>query len=226
MISIYLYTYTPIEIKMPTLIARNISININQHTLMNQLSFSVAPGKVLNIMGPSGCGKSTLLNYLSGTLTDNFITEGSVHLGEKNIDLLPTEQRNVGILYQSPLLFPHMTNVENLMFAIPKEIKGKQRKELALIELNKFNLVDKAEGFPKNLSGGQQARISLLRTLLSKPAYMLLDEPFSKLDTHLRREVREFVLQQIQDAELPTILVTHDNEDAKSMGGEVLTLSL
>ena len=204
---------------------QNCHIELNQQPLVQDLSFSVQAGKVLSLMGPSGCGKSTLLNYLCGTLDPMFRASGQLSLGTTRLEILPVEKRHVGVLYQSPLLFPHMNNLENLMFAIPAHIRGKLRKELAMNKLHELGLEHKACDLPSNLSGGQQARVALLRTLLSEPDYLLLDEPFGKLDTTLRQSVREFVLEQVQNSQLPTVLVTHDHEDAKAMGGKVLMLT-
>jgi putative thiamine transport system ATP-binding protein len=123
-----------------------------------------------------------------------------------------------------PLLFPHMSIIENLLFAIPADINKAERIAMAQKALEKLGIPDKANALPKELSGGQQARVALLRTLLSQPDYLLLDEPFSKLDPALRRDVRTFVLNEIRQANIPALLVTHDPEDAKAMEGECLEL--
>ncbi|MCZ2720330.1 ATP-binding cassette domain-containing protein [Marinomonas sp. 15G1-11] len=203
----------------------DITIQLHETCLFKNFNASIPTGEVLSIMGPSGCGKSTLLDFLSGSIADTFKTSGQINLNNKELSHLPIEKRHVGILYQESLLFPHLSNLENLMFAIPETIKGKQRAELALEKLSEFNLADKAHTLPAYLSGGQKARISLLRTLLSEPKYLLLDEPFGKLDKALRQEVREFVIAQIETIKLPTILVTHDQDDADAMGGTLVQLT-
>ena len=205
---------------------KNCHIRIGKNTLLSDFSCCVNDGEVLSIMGPSGCGKSTLLNYLSGTLDNSFTSEGVLELDKRPIQHLTTTKRKVGILYQSPLLFPHMTNLENLLFALPanKEKGHAFRSDIAMGKLHEFGLEDRAHSLPEDLSGGQQARIALLRTLLAEPLYLLLDEPFSKLDPTLRQSVRSFTLEQIQKAQIPTILVTHDLEDAHDMGGKIITL--
>ena len=194
--------------------------------MLVDFSCQVNNGEVPSIMGPSGCGKSSLLNYLSGTLSDNFEAEGILELDNQQIGNLSTIMRKVGILYQSPLLFPHMTNLENLLFALPADKKTpyKMRVEIAMDKLFELGLGEKANLLPASLSGGQQARVALLRALLAEPLYLLLDEPFSKLDPTLRQNVRAFTMEQIQKANIPTILVTHDFEDARAMGGKVVTL--
>ncbi len=208
------------------LILSDVTIKLAEKFLFQNFHASIDAGDVLCIMGPSGCGKSTLLDYLSGSLSPAFHASGELHLNNRELSRLPIEKRKVGILYQEALLFPHLTNLENLMFAIPDTIKGKRRQELALDKLAEFNLSDKAHSLPDLLSGGQKARIALLRTLLSEPEYLLLDEPFGKLDATLRESVRAFVLEQIQAAQLPTLLVTHDADDADAMGNKVIHLSI
>ncbi len=205
--------------------ARNVDVFYGDKQAIFDVNLDIGANEVIALIGPSGCGKSTLLNFLCVTLPATFRASGEVRLNNKSLTCLAVEQRKVGILYQSPLLFPHMNNLENLMFAIPARIKGKQRQALALDKLSQFNLADKALSTPQHLSGGQQARIALLRTLLSEPEYLLLDEPFGKLDSTLRQSVREFVLEQVQISKLPTILVTHDTEDCQAMGNNVLQLA-
>lgn len=207
---------------------KNCYLNISTVPLISDLSLSVDNGNVLILMGPSGCGKSSLLNYLSGTLDSSFDAQGCIELNNTRIDTLCTQDRNVGILYQTPLLFPHMTNLENLLFAINAKQQGLNRFErhsLAMSKLAELGLESKANALPSALSGGQQARIALLRTLLSSPDYLLLDEPFSKLDPELRQSVRRFTLEQIQKANIPTLLVTHDEDDVVAMGGDLIQLT-
>ncbi|NVK75374.1 MAG: ATP-binding cassette domain-containing protein [Oceanospirillaceae bacterium] len=200
------------------------SLSLGDKTLIDELSFEIANGQVLSIMGPSGIGKSSLLHFLSGSLSPNLHTKGEAFLNGEDLLSKSIQDRKVGLLQQMPLLFPHMSIIENLMFAIPADIHKQERINMALNALEKLGIPDKANALPNELSGGQQARVALLRTLLSKPDYLLLDEPFSKLDPALRRDVRTFVLSEIQKANIPALLVTHDPEDAKAMEGEFLML--
>lgn len=200
------------------------SLSLSDKTLIDELSFEIANGQVLSIMGPSGIGKSSLLHFLSGSLSPNLTTTGEAFLNDEALQTKSTQDRKVGLLQQMPLLFPHMSIIENLLFAIPADINKTERITMAQNALEKLGIPDKANALPNELSGGQQARVALLRTLLSKPDYLLLDEPFSKLDPALRRDVRAFVLSEIQKANIPALLVTHDPEDAKAMEGECLEL--
>ncbi|NLQ16196.1 ATP-binding cassette domain-containing protein [Marinomonas sp. M1K-6] len=206
------------------LTVKAFSLSLGDKTLIKELSFDIADGQVLSIMGPSGIGKSSLLHFLSGSLSPNLTTTGEVFLNDNTLHTKPTQDRKVGLLQQMPLLFPHMSIIENLLFAIPANIHKSLRISMAQNALEKLGIPDKANALPQELSGGQQARVALLRTLLSQPDYLLLDEPFSKLDPALRRDVRAFVLNEIQKASIPALLVTHDPEDAKAMEGECLEL--
>ncbi|UTW01168.1 ATP-binding cassette domain-containing protein [Marinomonas rhizomae] len=202
------------------------SLTLDGKTLIKDLSFEIADGQVLSIMGPSGIGKSSLLHFLSGSLSPNLTTTGEAFLNNQALHTKSTQERKVGLLQQMPLLFPHMSIIENLLFAIPADIKKSARIDMAQNALEKLGIPDKANALPKDLSGGQQARVALLRTLLSQPDFLLLDEPFSKLDPALRRDVRAFVLNEIRSANIPALLVTHDPEDAKAMEGECLELGV
>lgn len=202
------------------------SLSLGDKTLIDDLSFEIANGQVLSIMGPSGIGKSSLLHFLSGSLSPNLHTKGEAFLNDEALQTKSTQDRKVGLLQQMPLLFPHMSIIENLLFAIPADINKTERITMAQNALEKLGIPDKANALPNELSGGQEARVALLRTLLSKPDYLLLDEPFSKLDPALRRDVRAFVLNEIRQANIPALLVTHDPEDAKAMEGECLELGI
>ncbi|BED90974.1 ABC transporter ATP-binding protein [Pseudoalteromonas sp. MM1] len=195
----------------------------NQQLLsLNEL---VKGGEILTIMGPSGSGKSSLLNWLTGTLPTGFRANGEVWLNGENINNLPAHLRHIGVLYQDALLFSHLSVSGNIAFAMPKGNK-KQRLEKIERALEQVGLKGMANRHPDNLSGGQQARVALLRMLLSEPKAILLDEPFSKLDTQLRVDTRELVFSQIREHKLPAIMVTHDHSDAEAANGKLLTLNL
>ena len=196
-----------------------------QHEQLLSLNEQVKGGEILTIMGPSGSGKSSLLNWLTGTLPSGFSANGEVWLNGKNINNLPAHLRHIGVLYQDALLFSHLSVSGNIAFAMPK---GNKKRRLEKIEhaLEQVGLKGMANRHPDNLSGGQQARVALLRMLLSEPKAILLDEPFSKLDTQLRVDTRELVFSQIREHKLPTIMVTHDHSDAEAANGKLITLNL
>ena len=196
-----------------------------QGTLLLSLDEQIAGGEILTVMGPSGSGKSSLLNWLTGTLPNGFTAIGEVWLNDENVSHLPTHLRHIGVLYQDALLFSHLSVAGNIAFAMPKSNK-KQRREKIEQALAQVGLAGMGDRHPDNLSGGQQARVALLRTLLSAPKAILLDEPFSKLDTQLRVDTRQLVFEQIRTHKLPAIMVTHDYSDAEAANGKVIHLDL
>ncbi len=203
-----------------------IRLAIDGRCLFRDFDLVVRPGGITTIMGPSGCGKSSLLSLICGTLEPTFEATGSIRLDGREISHLPPERRRIGILFQDDLLFPHLSVGENLAFALPHDVRPR-RERRARVEaaLEEADLAGFADRDPATLSGGQRARVALMRTLLSAPKVLLLDEPFAKLDHDLRRRVRSFVFSHARDAGLPTLMVTHDPADVESTGGPVVTLS-
>ena len=186
----------------------------------------MAPGDVITLMGPSGCGKSSLLAFLCGTIDPAFEVGGRILLDGSDVGVLPPERRRIGILFQDDLLFPHLSVAENLAFGLAPSVKDKgQRRERIARALAEADLEGFADRDPATLSGGQRARIALLRTLLAEPRALLLDEPFSKLDVRLRDRFRRFVFDHARANGLPTLLVTHDPADAAAAGGDVFEIA-
>ncbi len=213
------------------LILENIRIDQGGRPLMS-LDTRIAPGEVLTLMGPSGVGKSTLLAYLAGFLAPAFTGQGRVLLNETDLTRLPAEARQLGLLFQDPLLFPHLSVGGNLAFGMPRKAARKASRQTTrkardkTIEaaLEEIGLAGFADRDPTTLSGGQRARVALMRVLLSRPCAMLLDEPFSKLDASLRHEMRSLVFARVQRLGLPTLMVTHDEADSNAAGGPVIEL--
>ncbi|MFM5377072.1 ATP-binding cassette domain-containing protein [Aeromonas dhakensis] len=202
-----------------------LRLYLEENLLLSLPALQVAPGEVLTLMGPSGCGKSSLLAALAGVLPPSgpIRLEGDVILGERRLTQLPPQARRIGMLFQDDLLFDHLTVAENLMFGMPASVKGhRARREKAVATLAQVDLTSQADKLPGALSGGQKARVSLLRALLAEPEALLLDEPFSRLDKPLRAAFRELVFAQIKALAIPAILVTHDEEDAP---GTILQLT-
>ncbi|MEJ6066816.1 ATP-binding cassette domain-containing protein [Psychrobacter sp. 16-Bac2893] len=201
---------------------RNLQL-FREDKLLLQLDEQIEGGDILTIMGPSGSGKSSLLNWMTGTLPSGLSATGEVWLHGQNISHLPAHLRHIGVLYQDALLFSHLSVAGNIAFAMPKGNK-KQRFEQIADALEQVGLAGMANRHPDSLSGGQQARVALLRTLLSQPKAILLDEPFSKLDSQLRAETQQLVFRQIRQHKLPTIMVTHDHSDAEAANGKIVRL--
>lgn len=197
-----------------TLALENLFIATPDRVLVRRLSAQVADGEVLVVMGESGSGKSSLLAMIAGTLSPAFVATGEVRLAGRDLLALPTGQRQVGLLFQDDLLFPHMTVLENLLFALPAGGSRAQRVTAAEVALQQAGLDGHGPRRPASLSGGQRARVSVLRALLAKPQALLLDEPFSRLDMALRERFRRFVFERIAEQRIPALLVTHDPADA------------
>lgn len=207
---------------MSGLTLRDVTLDVAGKHLLGPLSLDVAPGAVATIMGPSGSGKSSLLAYLCGTLDPVFAASGQATLDGVALAGLAPEKRRIGILFQDDLLFPHLSVAGNLAFAISANAPDrKTRIEAALVEAE---LDGFGERDPATLSGGQRARVSLMRALLAEPRAILLDEPFSKLDAALRDKMREFVFAHIRMRKIPCLMVTHDEADADAAGGYILRL--
>ena len=194
-----------------------LEIQVNQLTtasavLIQHLRLEVAGGVIHTVMGASGSGKSSLLAAVCGTLADGLQFDGTVALNGRALEALPTELRRVGILFQEDLLFPHMTVFENLLFAVPPGARA-QRNARVTQALQDLEMPEFADTDPATLSGGQRARVALMRALLAEPQALLLDEPFSRLDTALRERMRSFVFERVRQRQIPVLLVTHDDAD-------------
>ncbi|MHA1523611.1 MAG: ATP-binding cassette domain-containing protein [Alphaproteobacteria bacterium] len=190
-------------------------------TKLVSVNLHIAPGQVATVMGPSGSGKSTLLAFVGGFLDPAFTATGHVVLNGADITHRRAHARRLGILFQDDLLFPHLSVARNLMFAIPANIRGRQRRHIAEAALAQVGLEGLGPRDPATLSGGQRARVALMRVLLAEPWALLLDEPFSRLDADRRTQIRELVFSLARGRQLPVLLVTHDPLDAKAAGGVV-----
>lgn len=191
---------------------RDVSIWLHGRALVPPLTACVPPGEVLVLMGESGSGKSSLLAFLAGLLEPPLEARGAVRLDGRDISTLPTEARRIGLLFQDDLLFPHLSVLDNLLFALPAGARA-ERVALAEQALQRAGLAGYGAHLPGSLSGGQRARVSLLRALLARPRALLLDEPFSKLDAALRQRLREFVWTELRNQQVAAVLVTHDAQD-------------
>ena len=209
---------------MNALVIEHASLRIAGQSLFAPIDLRVAPGTVAFVVGPSGSGKSSLLAFLCGTLPKEFAADGRVLLGEDDVTSLPPEERGLGILFQESLLFPHLSVRGNLLFGLRANGNRRTRRQIADQALASMGLGGFGDRDPATLSGGQKARVALLRVLLAKPRALLLDEPFSALDDANRSKVRALVFDEIKRCGLPTLLVTHDKQDVADAGGPVVML--
>lgn len=196
----------------------NVAVFKGDTRITGPVSLRIEPGDVATIMGPSGCGKSTLLSAVTGSLDPVFRMTGDIRLSGSTLLDKDMADRNIGILFQDDLLFPHMTVASNLAFALPGRMPGPEKRRQVATALETAGLSGFETRDPATLSGGQKARVSLLRTLLAKPSAILLDEPFARLDRALKAKIRAFVFSRIKTMNIPSLLVTHDPGDCPEQG--------
>tara|TARA_Y100000590_G_C15718019_1_gene1012543 strand:+ start:1084 stop:2133 length:1050 start_codon:yes stop_codon:yes gene_type:complete len=193
----------------------NLSYNIGKKNILKNINFESQEGGITCILGPSGCGKTTLLKLISGL---NKVQEGKIYLKDEIISSptihKETEKRNIGFLFQEYALFPHLTVEENLNFALKNQ---EDQKKIISDILKIVKLSDSKRKYPHELSGGEQQRTALARSIIAQPDLLLLDEPFSSLDLNLKEEVRDDTLHLLQRFNISAIVVTHDPFEAMFM---------
>ena len=181
-------------------------------TALEDLSLAVEPGELVALLGPSGCGKTTALKVVAGLLRP---TGGDVRVGGRSIVGTPPERRGAAMVFQKPLLFPHMSVARNVGFGLRmRGTRGEEAGRKIDEALRRVRMEGFADRSPEELSGGQQQRVALARALVTQPSLLLLDEPFSALDANLREEMRELVLRLQREGGHTTVFVTHDQEEA------------
>ena len=208
---------------------KNITLKWNsptEKTLLKNLSIKIENSEILCVFGESGVGKSSLINVISGVNEENLKIEGEIKLNGIKLNNIPIEKRKIGLLLQDGTLFPHLTVEQNLLFGMNKSLNKKEKSSLILNYLDKANMSGFQDRYPNTLSGGQKARVACLRAILSEPNALLLDEPFSSLDPSQRSSFREFVVKQVKRANIPCLLVTHDEGDKVISDKTPLNLTL
>ncbi|TKH06680.1 ABC transporter ATP-binding protein [Peribacillus simplex] len=193
------------------------------NVVLNGIDLEVRQGELLTLLGPSGCGKSTTLNLIAGFLDAD---RGEVHIKGNNVTKVPPYKRDLGMVFQTYSLFPHMTVYENLSFGLKlrKVGKAEQKKKISkALELVKMSGLENR--YPRELSGGQRQRVAISRALVVEPELLLLDEPLSNLDAKLRHELRAEIKRLQKEIGVTTIFVTHDQEEALSMSDRVVVMN-
>ena len=195
----------------------------NSDFILNDINLDVSEGEIVAIFGSSGCGKSTLLRLITGLEKLNY---GEIEIYGKTVAnkdfSIPPNHRNVGLVLQEKVLFPHLSVLENVKFGI----KGKKafRIKKALDLLNLFRVDQYANSYPNNISGGEQQRVAIARAIAPDPQILLMDEPFASLDEDLKKDLRHETKKILNNNNITCILVTHDIEDANSMADRIIKL--
>lgn len=202
---------------------KNAFKKYGSNVVLNGINLEVKQGELLTLLGPSGCGKTTTLNLIAGFLEAD---EGDVLIKGKNVTKVPPYKRDLGMVFQTYSLFPHMTVYENLKFGLKlrKVAKPDQEKKIGqALELVKMSGL--GNRYPRELSGGQRQRVAIARALVVEPELLLLDEPLSNLDAKLRHELRVEIKRLQKEIGVTTIFVTHDQEEALSMSDRVVVMN-
>jgi iron(III) transport system ATP-binding protein len=200
----------------------NVTLGFGNVTVLDGINLSVRPGEFFALLGPSGCGKSTLLRLIAGF---NRAQSGRVRVGGEDITDVPPWKRNVGMVFQSYALWPHMSVAQNVAFGLEEkrlpraEVRAGVAKALELVGLTEY-----ADRKPGQISGGQQQRVALARTLAIEPRVLLLDEPLSNLDAKLRHHMRRELVALQRRLGLTTIFVTHDQEEALTTADRIAVM--
>ena len=203
----------------------HISHNYGTHSSVCDIDFAVGESEVVSLLGPSGCGKTTLLRLAAGF---DKPSRGRISMHDRLLstpqNLIPPEQRDMGLVFQSYALFPHMTVMQNVMFGLPKKDDFEATQNVRAL-LEEFHLSALSAKYPHELSGGQQQRVAIARALAPQPKLILLDEPYSGLDSRLRERVRDQVLHALRQAGTAALMVTHDAEEAMFMSDRIIVLN-
>jgi iron(III) transport system ATP-binding protein len=202
----------------------DVAFKISGRTILDQISFELQPGEIVSVLGPSGCGKTTLLRLAAGVSKPN---QGTIALDDgvvaSSTVFVPPEKRNIGLMFQDFGLFPHLSVLQNVKFGLNTWRKD-DADQAAKRALLRVGMDGHAEQFPHQLSGGEQQRVALARTIAPRPQVMLMDEPFSGLDQRLRDAVRSETIALLREMRATAILVTHDPEEAMEVSDRIFLM--
>ncbi|WP_390914387.1 ATP-binding cassette domain-containing protein [Pseudosulfitobacter sp. SM2401] len=204
----------------PRLEIRNLRRSFDGRAVVDGVSLRIMPGQVTCLLGPSGCGKSTTLRMIAGVEMQD---SGEIYVDGKlicdTVFRIPPERREIGLMFQDFALFPHLSVADNVAYGL----RGSKAEKRARVEelLGRVDLMDFIDGYPHQLSGGEQQRVALARALAPRPRIMLMDEPFSGLDNRLRDGIRDETLNILKDEDTAVLLVTHEPDEAMRMADEI-----
>lgn len=205
-----------------SVVFQNVRKSFGAFTAIPDLSLTIEPGTLVTLLGPSGCGKTTTLRMLAGL---EHPSSGRILIGGKDVTMLPANERDVSMVFQSYALFPHMTALDNVAYGLESSgIKRKEARERAADGLALVGLAGMGQRLPAELSGGQQQRVAVARALVLEPQVLLLDEPLSNLDARLRRRVRTEIRDLQQRLGFTAVYVTHDQDEALAVSDQIIVM--
>jgi len=200
---------------------KEFGISFGDTEILRNISFDVKPGEIVTLLGPSGCGKSTILRSIAGLESNH---NGEIIINDKCVSSKSTfvniDKRKSGYIFQDYALFPHLNVEENIGFALYKMPKAQKKARISEL-LEQFDIVKHAKKQIHELSGGQQQRVAIARVIAYNPSVLLLDEPFSNLDTFLRNKTKIWLKKIIKELKLSAVLVTHDQKEALSISDKI-----
>lgn len=200
----------------------NVVKKYGDHTVIDGLSLDVRPGEFFTLLGPSGCGKTTLLRMIIGF---NSIEGGEIRIGDRRINDVPPNQRNMGMVFQNYAIFPHMSVRDNVAFGLKMRGVSAEEIDRRVDEILRVVKIDALrDRMPTALSGGQQQRVALARAIVIAPEVLLMDEPLSNLDAKLRVEMRNAIKQIQRQIDITTVYVTHDQEEALAVSDRIAVM--
>lgn len=213
-----------------TIVSRSAAVRLESVTkafgktiAVDNITLDIAAGTLVTLLGPSGCGKTTTLRMIAGLETQ---TSGHVLIGGKDVTLLPPNERDVSMVFQSYALFPHMSAIENVSYGLRQSQASRQaQRDKAREGLKMVGLEGYDDRLPSELSGGQQQRVAVARALVLEPQVLLFDEPLSNLDAKLRRRMREEIRDLQQTLGLTSVYVTHDQEEALAVSDKIVVMN-
>lgn len=202
---------------------RDVHKSFGGAAIVKGVSAAIHAGEFVSLLGPSGCGKSTTLRMIAGfELPDR----GQILIGGKDVTDTPAHKRNLGMMFQSYGLFPHMTVADNVAYGLKRRgVPKAERLERTIAALNLVRLGSMGDRYPRQMSGGQQQRVALARALVIEPSLLLLDEPLSNLDAKLRVEMRQEIRELQRKTNVTAVFVTHDQEEALSVSDRIIVMS-
>lgn len=211
-----------IEARPGSVVFVNVRKDFGSFTAIKNLSLTIEPGTLVTLLGPSGCGKTTVLRMLAGL---EHPSAGRILIGGKDVTMLPANERDVSMVFQSYALFPHMSVAENVAYGLAASgLRKAEAREQAEAGLEQVGLAGFGGRLPAELSGGQQQRVAVARALVLHPQVLLLDEPLSNLDARLRRRVRTEIRELQQRLGFTAVYVTHDQEEALAVSDRIVVM--